>query len=129
MLFGENNLSLRRSLITYCSILTLFIGVVLILKGVAGEGTIDVNMAFVQGKLQSGSIGILFSFLAFLLLVVCYTHQTGSKMELKRTVDGSITLSHKGSLSSQKVKNIRFLLDGSGEEQKQSTNPEVQPTE
>lgn len=111
MLFGDANLSFRRSLSTYCGMLTIIVGVVLILNGVSGESTIDIRTSFIQGQLQSGSIGILFSFFGFMILVISHLHQTKSKLELKRLPDGTLIINHKGSLTAQKAKTIRLLMD------------------
>ena len=129
MLFGDNNLAFRRSLTAYSGMLTLLVGVVLILKGVAGESAIDVKMAVVQGQLQSGSIGLLFSFLGFLLLVVCYLHQTASKLELTRSPDGTLSVTHQGSLTNKKVETIRLLVGEAGEEQKEPVDDRDDETE
>ncbi|MDD5686760.1 MAG: hypothetical protein PHE88_02870 [Elusimicrobia bacterium] len=68
--FGESHAGFVRSIITYFGILIFLAGIVLIVKAVSGNGTIDIKMALDEGKLGIGSVGIVLSFLGFLLLLV-----------------------------------------------------------
>jgi len=68
--FGESNSTVRRSIITYFGILLFLGGILFILKGVSGHGIINIKVALDNGKLDTGSVGILISGLGFLLLIV-----------------------------------------------------------
>ena len=94
----------------------------LILLKISGGGVIDVKTAFIEGKLESGSIGLLFSFLGVLLLISCVSSKGVSKLKIMRGKDGSLTIEHKGVFGDQKAKAIAAVLNAEIIEKEQRDN-------
>lgn len=58
-------------------------GLVMIFIGTKGEGSIDLKAPFLEGKLQSGSVGILLIFFSIFIIVGCLFFRYKDKIEIK----------------------------------------------
>lgn len=80
------------------------------MHGVSGGGIINLKTAFFEGKLETGTIGLLFAFLGFILLLFCLWSKGISKINVKRSSDGSVSLVHKGVFDKTKAENIAKII-------------------
>ena len=101
---GKTNLTFRKTLVTISGIALLFLGVYLSSADVKGEGSINLKTAFAEGVIQTGSLGLLFSFLGFLLLLVTILARGSSKLKVRRHADGVIEIEHHGVFTDEKAK-------------------------
>lgn len=110
IILGSSSWAFLRFLITISSIGMIVGGFVLILFKTSGGGIIDVKTVFLEGKLESGSVGLLFSFLGVLLLISCVTSKATSRLKITRGKDGLLTIEHKGVFGDSKAKAIAAVL-------------------
>lgn len=120
IILGNTSWSFLRFLTVLAAIGSLIGGFVLTVKGIAGGGIIDLSMTFLHGKLQTGSVGLLFSFLGFVLLLPCLLSRVTSKLNVSRGSDGSIKVIHKGVFGKEKADSIVRLFEIEDHEQEDS---------
>ena len=99
-----------RNLIVLPGIILLIFRIVMTMKGVAGGATINLKTFIFEGKLQTGTIGLLFAFLGFVLLLFCLWSRVTSKIEVRKGGDGSVILVHKGAFTRDKAENIARVI-------------------
>ena len=109
-IFFPDSWTFMRHLIVFTGIFVLICGIVMTLKGISGGGVINLKTAVFEGKLETGTIGLLFSFLGFALLLFCLWSRVTSKINVKKSADGSITVVHKGVFDKGKAENIAKVL-------------------
>lgn len=109
-ILAKDSFTFMRSIIIFSGVIVLFLGIGMTMKGVAGGGNINVKTAIFEGNLETGTVGLLFSFLGFTLLICCLLYRIKSRLSLTRKSDGSITIEHKGGLGTEKVESIVKLL-------------------
>ena len=61
--------SLRRLITLLAGVVFFGVGIYLIMQGIAATGTLDIQSAFVSGKIQSGSAGLFEAFLATIIII------------------------------------------------------------
>ncbi len=110
IILGDSSWAFLRFLITISSIGMIIGGFILILLKTSGGGIIDVKTAFVEGKLESGSVGLLFSFLGVFLLISCITSKVSSRLKITKGKNGLLTIEHKGVFGDKKAKAIATVL-------------------
>ena len=99
-----------RDLVFLMAIAFVILGVIMTMKGIAGGGTINLQTAIIEGTLETGTTGLLFSFLGFVLLLCCLYSRAVSKITISKKSDGTVSITHKGALTKSKAKNIIAIL-------------------
>lgn len=99
-----------RNLVALCGMILLFIGVYMTIKGVAGGGKVNIKTAIFEGDMETGVIGLLYSFLGLIMLVFCLCRRVNSKLRISKKADGAIDVIYKGSLTKEAMENIVSIL-------------------
>jgi len=110
LILGSRSGNLRNLIVLLTACGMVIGGAFLVTSSLVGGGIIDIKTAIIQGRLETGSIGILFAFMGFFFMLASLFIHRESRLTLKRTELGGIEINFKGGLTQEKAASIQKLL-------------------
>lgn len=93
-----------RAVSMLCALVLICSGVYMCISDITSTGSINIKAAFVEGRIESGSLGLMAMFLGVLVVLAVNLHKPFKDQEIKLTLNGNEVVG-KG-LSFRKMKEI-----------------------
>ena len=104
-----NNIMLLKTIAMCVAATMCLAGIVMVCLGLKDTGTINVQTAFLEGKLETGSVGITLIFLAIIIMLACFFFRYKDTIEIEA---GRLKIKTKGYLDPERLK---ILAHGFGD--------------
>ncbi len=123
-----NNIMLLKTVAMLVASAICLVGLVLVCTGLRDTGTINIRTAFLEGKLETGSVGITLIFLGIIIILGCFFFLYTDTIEIEA---GRLKIKTRGYLGPERLK---IIAEDFGElakaldNNKGNTNKGLEPT-
>ena len=114
------NIMLLKTIAMCIAAIMVIAGIAMVFIGTQGEGSIDLKAPFLEGKLQSGSVGVLLIFLAIVIIIACFFFRYKDKIEIKV---GDVEMKVDGFLGEDRLKVFTSQIRGLYQETQEKIIP------
>ena len=97
-----------RSMAMAVAVFLISDGLFMLMRKIEGTGSIDMKTSFLEGKLESGSVGVLFMFCGFVLVLACLVLRRRSTITIKQ---GDFEFTYRGYLTMERLRPLKLLID------------------